>query len=259
MSGILWGEIVFGPIKSRRLGSSLGINLLPGNFKICTFNCIYCECGWGDKVEDISDKVFGYHEIIETLEKKVIELHHNKTQIDSFTFAGNGEPTIHPYFAEIVEDITALRDKYYPNAKTSCLSNSTTIYQEKVRMALMKLDNVLLKLDAGSQEMFNLINMPFTPINIDEVVNNLKLFNGKLGIQTLFLTGEHNGVIIDNTTESEVDLWLHHIREIAPNKVVIYPIDRATPAMNLHKIGVEKLNKIADRVRALGIPCEVIS
>ena len=258
MSGILWGEIVFGPIKSRRLGNSLGINLLPGNLKICTFNCIYCECGWGDKVLDIENKIFGHKEIIETLEKRLKELKANNTPIDSFTFAGNGEPTMHPYFAEIVDDIVALRDQYYPNAKTSCLSNSTMVMNPKIRTALMKLDNVLLKLDAGTQEMFNNINMAFDPISIIDVVENLKLFKGNLSIQTLFLTGENNGNIIDNTSEKEVSLWLKHIQAIAPKKVVIYPIDRATPAINLNKVSPKKLNEIAERVRALGIVCEVI-
>lgn len=257
MSGILWHEIVFGPIKSRRLGNSLGVNLLPGKLKICTFNCIYCECGWGDEIVDIEKRVYSHHDIIEQLEVRLKELKTINAPIDSITFAGNGEPTMHPQFAEIVDDIIKLRNQYYPDAKTSCLSNSTMTFHPEVRTALMKLDNVLMKLDAGTQKTFDIINKPFNPISIDDVIANLMLFEGNLSIQTLFLTGEYEGEIIDNTTNEEVSLWLNHIAKIQPKRVVIYPIDRETPAMNLHKIETNKLNEIADKVRALGIPCEV--
>lgn len=257
MSGILWQDMVFGPIKSRRLGNSLGLNLLPGKLKICTFNCIYCECGWGDDIDGVEQKVFPHHDIIELLEMRLKELKAKNAPIDSITFAGNGEPTMHPQFAEIVDDLVRLRDEYYPYAKTSCLSNSTMTFEPKVRTALMKLDNVLMKLDAGTQKSFDIINLPFKPISIDDVIANLMLFKGNLSIQTLFLTGEHDGEIIDNTTDEEVSLWLDHLAKIHPKRVVIYPIDRETPAVHLHKIGPEKLNEIADKVRALGIPCEV--
>ncbi len=257
MSGILWHEIVFGPIKSRRLGNSLGVNLLPGKLKICTFNCIYCECGWGDEIEGVEQKVFSHHDIITQLEIRLKELKSQSAPIDSITFAGNGEPTMHPQFAEIVDDLVRLRDEYYPDAKTSCLSNSTMTFDPKIRTSLMKLDNVLMKLDAGTQKVFDSINMPFKPILIDDVIANLILFKGNLSIQTLFLTGEYKGEIIDNTTDKEVSIWLDHLVKIKPKRVVIYPIDRETPAINLQKIGPEKLNEIADKVKALGIPCEV--
>ncbi len=259
MSGILWKEMVFGPIKSRRLGSSLGINLLPGKLKICSFNCIYCECGWGKEIDTVADKVFSLAQISEALELRLKELKAENALIDSITFAGNGEPTMHPQFVEIVEVVVSLRDRYFPKAKTSCLSNSTRAFDPKIRGALMKLDNVLMKLDAGDQKTFNLINRPFTPISVAEVVKNLVAFKGSISIQTLFLRGEYEGEIIDNTTDKEVSIWLDKIAEIAPKKVVIYPIDRETPARNLQKIDFETLNAIAEKVRALGILCEVYS
>lgn len=259
MSGILWHEIVFGPIKSRRLGNSLGVNLLPGKLKICTFNCIYCECGWGKAIENIADHVYTHQQIISTLELRLKELKSEGAKIDSITFAGNGEPTMHPAFAKIALDIIALRDQYFPNAKTSCLSNSTFAYNADIRDALTKLDNVLMKLDAGSQEMFDLINRPFSKISVTEVVESLIAFNGNLSIQSLFLKGEYKGKIIDNTTDKEVDLWLEKLVDINPKKVVIYPIDRETPARNLVKTDVDTLEKIAIKVRNKGILCEVYS
>jgi wyosine [tRNA(Phe)-imidazoG37] synthetase (radical SAM superfamily) len=259
MSGILWNEIVFGPIKSRRLGSSLGVNLLPGKLKICTFNCVYCECGWGKEIIDIAANVYTHNDIISTLETRLKELVKEQKSIDSITFAGNGEPTMYPEFSEIVNDVINLRDKYFPEAKTTCLSNSTIAFNPKVRAALLKLDNVMMKLDAGSQEMFNTINRPFQPISIEEIVTNLTEFNGKLIIQSLFLKGDLNGEIIDNASPKELDLWLGKIAVIKPKKVIIYPIDRETPASNLQKLSVEEMNYIASRVESLGIPCEVYS
>lgn len=257
MSGILWNEMVFGPIKSRRLGSSLGINLLPGKLKICTFNCIYCECGWGKEVNTITDKVFSHGQIIDALEMRLKELNAEGAHLDSITFAGNGEPTMHPEFAEVVDDLVKLRNRYFPEAKTSCLSNSTMAFDPKIRAALMKIDNVLMKLDAGDQKTFDLINRPFHPINAETVVKSLMDFHGSISIQTLFLKGEYEGEIIDNTTDEEVNIWLEKIAQINPQKVVIYPIDRETPARNLQKIDANTLNAIAEKVRALGIPCEV--
>lgn len=257
MSGILWKEMVFGPIKSRRLGNSLGINLLPGKLKICSFNCIYCECGWGKEIDTVADKVFSHTQIAEALELRLKELKAEGQVIDSITFAGNGEPTMHPEFSEVVDDLVVLRDRYFPEAKTSCLSNSTRAFDPKIRAALMKLDNVLMKLDAGDQKTFDLINRPFVPISADEVVENLVAFNGSISIQTLFLRGEYEGETIDNTTDQEVEIWLDKIAKIAPKKVVIYPIDRETPARNLQKLDFETLNAIAEKVKALGIPCEV--
>lgn len=257
MSGKLWGDIVFGPIKSRRLGISLGINLLPGNLKICTFNCVYCECGWGEEIDAIEDKVFTYDEIISTLEDRMKQLKSMGETIDSITYAGNGEPTMHPDFARITDHVIALRDTYFPNAKTACLSNSTLAYDATVRNALLKLDNIMLKLDAGSQEMFDIINRPFTPIDMDDIVEHLIEFKGKLTIQTLFLKGEYEGEIIDNTSESEIKLWLDKIVAIQPQKVIIYPIDRSTPARHLQKLSNEQMQEIAHRVEELGLKCEI--
>jgi len=252
MSGILWNEIVFGPIKSRRLGSSLGINLLPEKLKICSFNCVYCECGWGENVDNITDSIYSHSQIITAFEERLKELKTQNIHIDSFTFAGNGEPTMHPEFSIIVNDIVRLRDKYYPNTITTCLSNSTFCGNAEIRDSLLKLDNPLMKLDAGTQEMYDRINRPFKKIKLDEIVDNLIKFEGKLSIQTLFLRGEYNGFAIDNTTDEEIKMWLEKIVKINPKKVLLYPIERATPAHNLQKISAAELELIAQKVRILG-------
>jgi len=257
MSGLLFSEIVFGPVSSRRLGVSLGINLLPTHRKICNFNCIYCECGWNKEDVDEFLKLPERNDISNALETKLKELKRNNKNIDSITFAGNGEPSIHPEFAGIVEDIVNLRNIYYPEAKTSLLSNAGLLKDVRVLSAILKLDNNILKLDCGTNRMFHLINRSADNLHINDIVENLKKFNGKLIIQTLFLRGIYNGEIIDNTIEEEIINWLKYLSEIKPKYVMIYPIDRATPVNNLEKITRAELDGIAKRVNLLGIETKV--
>ncbi len=257
MATILWKNIIYGPIKSRRLGNSLGINILPDETKICSFNCIYCECGWGKNTENIPDLIVSENKIIELIEQKFIEFNIKKTVIDNITFAGNGEPTMHPEFSKIIDNIIILRDKYLPNSLITVLSNSTTCDNLSVFKALQKIDIPMMKLDAGSQEMFEIINSPFEKINIENIVGNLKKFNGNLQIQSLFLKGIHNNQILDNTTDKEIELWLKKIIDIKPNKVLIYSIDRETPAKNLEKISNNVLNTIAEKVIKNGIEANI--
>ncbi len=256
MSGFLFHEIIFGPVRSRRLGHSLGINLLPLKKKFCSFNCIYCECGWTPE-DDGKNTLPKRWEIAEMLEQKLIELKENDLPTDSITFAGNGEPTIHPEFDLIVKDTIALRDKYFPKAVTTVLSNSSMIHQSNIFEALKLVDKNVLKLDAGSQQQFERINLPHKKLQIKDIVENLTKFEGNLIIQTLFLRGSHNGQIIDNTTEEELTLWLEHLKKIRPQSVMIYPIARKTPAQDLEKIPREELEEIAERVHQLGIKTEV--
>ncbi|MCX6232216.1 MAG: radical SAM protein [Bacteroidetes bacterium] len=257
MSGFLFNEIIFGPVKSRRLGISLGINLLPTNHKVCNYNCVYCECGWNKELNADDIKLPARIEIKNALEERLIKLKNENMPLDSITFAGNGEPSIHPEFIGIVDDVIELRNKYYPTARTTVLSNAGLLNNDAIFEALIKLDNNILKLDAGTDKMYHLINRGSKHIFLDEIVENLKKFKGKLVIQTLFLKGKYNDEIIDNTTKEEVEAWLKHIAEIRPEYVMIYPIDRATPADNLEKIERKQLEAIAARVNALGIKTKV--
>jgi wyosine [tRNA(Phe)-imidazoG37] synthetase (radical SAM superfamily) len=256
MSGILFDKIVFGPILSRRLGRSLGINLLPETEKVCSMNCIYCECGWGS-VEAIQHKLLSANEIISVLTRRFEQMYHDKIQIDSITYSGNGEPTIHPQFAEITQAIIALRNTYFPQTIITCLSNSTQLHRNDVLEALKSIDNPLMKLDTGTQSMYELINLPFSNIKLDDICKNLQKFEGKLVVQTLFLRGKlDNNLIVDNTSNEEVEAWLECLSDIRPYKVILYPIDRETPVKCLEKIDKNTLNKIAKKVQLLGIETE---
>lgn len=253
---ILFNQIVFGPIQSRRFGTSLGINLLPLKNKICNFNCIYCECGWTD-LKAANDKFFSMEEIIEAIENKFKALSQNKTAIDCITFAGNGEPTMHPDFSEIVDYVLELRDRYFPGKKVVVLSNSALLGNWKVFEALQKVDLRILKLDAGTEELFLKINKPLSSKKIDWYIEKLKEFHGDLIIQTIFLKGNYQNEYIDNTQEKEVEAWLKAIKDIKPKSVMIYTIDRETPAENLEKISEVELNAIAEKVKAIGIDAKV--
>jgi len=254
---MLFQDVVFGPIKSRRLGISLGINLLPVETKYCTFNCIYCECGWShDKIK--GENKLPEREVVKAkLEEKLKSLIEEGIRPDAITFAGNGEPTIHPQFPEILEDTIQLKNKYFPDAKVSVLSNASTLDKPAIFQALKKTGNSMLKLDAGTEEMFRLINGPRSGITLKAIVEKLKEFKGELIIQTLFVRGTLEGKKIDNTAEKELSSWLRHIKAINPKYVMIYPIDRATPLETLEKVPFAELVKIAERVEKIGIRAQV--
>ena len=251
MSTKLFGSIIFGPVHSRRLGISLGVNLLPIDGKVCSFDCIYCECGYNSQ-----GKGHGLptaEQVYKSLDNKLSEMFHNKEELDVITFAGNGEPTLHPQFLDIINNTLLLRNKWFPKAKVSVLSNATCIDNVSVFDALNKVDNNILKLDSVIPETIALLNVPNNKnFTVDKLINNLKKFNGNLIIQTLFVRGIHNGHIIDNTTEKEVEGWIKAIQEIKPRQIMIYAIDRETPEKNLEKLSKDELEEIADKVRILG-------
>jgi wyosine [tRNA(Phe)-imidazoG37] synthetase (radical SAM superfamily) len=257
MTGFLFHDIIFGPVRSRRLGLSLGINLLPTHKKHCSFNCIYCECGWTPVPSD-NPLLFPDRKLVfQFLEQRLKEMAEEDYLPDAITYAGNGEPTLHPEFAEIVDDTIFLRNKYIPSAKVSVLSNASMIHDPKVFQALLKLDNNILKLDAGSERIFKLMNNPLLPVNFHDLIRNLKKFEGKLIIQSMFLRGPFKDQLVDNTTDEEVDEWLKHVKEINPKIVMLYPIARTTPVHTLEKIPIFELEKIAEKVRSLGIEAKV--
>jgi wyosine [tRNA(Phe)-imidazoG37] synthetase (radical SAM superfamily) len=250
MSGFLFSETIFGPVKSRRLGNSLGINLLPVSKKMCTFDCIYCECGWNKDSENGNAELPTRDQVRGELEEKLVQMKLENNIPDSITFAGNGEPTIHPEFPGIIEDTFMLRSKYFPVAEITVLSNSSTIHKPDIFNALNKVDNNILKLDAGLESTFQKINRPRSKdLTLDSIVQQLRKFRQKAVIQTLFVRGTVDGETIDNTKPAEILAWINHIRFIRPRYVMLYPIDRATPAQGLKVVPKEELYKIADRLR----------
>ena len=249
----LYENIIFGPVHSRRLGLSLGVNLLPLHCKLCTFECIYCECGWRGR--NIKPEFNKRCDVNKMLSEKLEQMVNEGTPPDVITFAGNGEPTLHPEFGAIIDDTIALRNELCPSAKISVLSNATMIGRKEVREALLKVDNNILKLDSAFDETVRLINDPSCNYSVAETVANMKLFNGKLIVQTMFLRGDVKGVHIDNTSSKELEAWLKLIAEIAPYEVMVYSLDRDTPLHTLEKVSVDELKIIAGKVETLGIKC----
>ncbi len=249
MSTFLFDKTIFGPVVSRRLGISLGINLLPNDSKLCSFDCIYCECGWNPEKGSVNAKFPKQIEVKSLLRAKLIEMAQANKTPDVITFAGNGEPTLHPNFAGIIDDTIALRDELCPAARIAVLSNSTMLHKIKVVEALKKVDDNILKLDSGIAQTITLLDQPVGRFNLENCVTNLKQFDGNQIIQTMFLRGLFKGTKIDNTTDVEVSAWITLLKEIRPKSVMIYTLDRDTPAKELQKVSLDDLNNIAHRVR----------
>ena len=254
MSTIIYPSPIFGPVHSRRLGISLGINLLPADGKVCSFDCIYCECGFNEDHRPALPMPTR-EEVARKLEAKLQQMVAEGQLPDVITFAGNGEPTCHPHFAEIIDDVIRLRNQYCPQAKVSVLSNSTMIHRPQVHDALMRVDNNILKLDTVDPEYIKTVDHPAGTYDVRKIIDRLKAFHGHVIIQTMFMCGECNGVSVDNTSDAYILPWLEALKEIAPSQVMIYTIDRETPAQGLQKAPREVLDSIRDRVIAVGIPC----
>ena len=254
MSTIIYPSPIFGPVHSRRLGISLGINLLPADGKVCSFDCIYCECGFNEDHRP-SLPLPTREEVAQKLETKLQQMVANGQLPDVLTFAGNGEPTCHPHFAEIISDTIRLRDQYCPKAKVSVLSNSTMIHRPQVHDALMQVDNNILKLDTVDPAYINKVDHPNGTYDVNLIIDRLKAFQGHVIIQTMFMRGECKGESVDNTGDEYVNPWLEAVKTIAPQQVMIYTIDRETPTQGLLKATHEQLDQIRDRVIAAGIPC----
>ena len=251
MSTIIYPSPIFGPVHSRRLGVSLGVNLMPADGKVCTFDCIYCECGLNAERRP-TQKRPTREEVKERLETVLSQRNRDGEPLDVITFAGNGEPTCHPNFPGIIADTIELRDRYFPQAKVSVLSNATMIGKEDVRAALMLVDNNIQKLDTVNNDYINKVDRPVSPsYDVKDIIDSLKLFRGHVIIQTMFMTGEG----VDNTGEEYVGPWLEALREIAPQQVMIYTIDRETPTAGLRKASPATLDAIKAQVEEIGISC----
>ncbi len=257
MATILFDQIVFGPVHSRRLGVSLGMNLLPADGKYCSFNCIYCECGLNEERRTRS-KLPTRAEVKAQLESKLAAMQAEGVAPDVITFAGNGEPTIHPEFGGIISDTLALRDRFFPKAKVAVLSNATQLHRAEVVEALLKVDDNILKLDSVLDSRIRQLNVPASSeFTACKLIEQLSRFNGRLIIQTMFLKGDVAGVSVDNTTEEEIDGWIEALKAIRPRQVMIYTIDRETPLHSLQKQPKEVLDALAARARKEGFDVTV--
>ena len=253
---LLFDQVIFGPIHSRRLGLSLGVNLLPIDAKICSFNCLYCECGFNTTIKEFSFP--NREQVSEILATKLIQMVAANEIPDVITFSGNGEPTLHPDFEGIIDDTLALRNQLCPSAKVSVLSNSTRIHKPNIFRALLKVDNNILKFDSAIDRTMKLIDQPVGKhINVNWLIEELKRFEGKLIIQTMFIRGEYDGEVFDNTTEEEVEAWIKALEIIKPKQIMIYSLDREAPVSNLQKVSVAELNIIAERLKEVGFDVSV--
>ena len=256
MSTIIYPSPIFGPVHSRRLGLSLGINLLPSDGKMCSFDCIYCECGFNG--DHRPQKPLPTHdEVIRALEDKLQQMTAEGRLPDVLTFAGNGEPTCHPHFPEIIDSTIRLRNKYCPQAKVSVLSNATLIHRQQVHDALMRVDNNIQKLDTVSWDYISRVDRPQGTYDVQKVIDGMAAFEGHVIIQTMFMQGEAAGESVDNTTDDYVLPWLDAIAAISPQQVMVYTIDRETPCAGLRKASPEQLDRIATLVRQRGFACSV--
>lgn len=256
---MLFGEIAYGPIHSRRLGVSLGMEIMPIEHKLCTFNCVYCECGWNEPVDHPQLPTRAdVREALEAKLKSLCSVSEPSGPIDVITFSGNGEPTLHPDFPGIIEDTCALRDTYCPSAKVSVLSNSTQLGREDVVKALKRCDNRILKLDAGTDEMMRRIDLPLNKeLTVKRIMGWLAAFEGDFTLQTCFLRGEHDGKPIDNTTPEELQAWYEAVETLRPKQIMIYAIDRKTPEERLEKISREEMERIAAPLIAKGFEVSI--
>ena len=228
-------ETVFGPIHSRRLGSSLGINLLPRQGKFCTFDCIYCECGWNkDGVLPTAAQVRS------ALEDKLAACMLNGTPIDSITFSGDGEPTLNPEFPRIIDDTLKLRDAYYPDAKVSVLSNATRVHVPEIAAALKRVDNPILKIDAPTDALIDRIDHPAPGYRLERVLEALRGFHGDFVLQTMFLRSPD----FDSASPEVLDGWMDIVRDLRPRKIMVYTIDRPTPAQGLEKYSAAQMRAL---------------
>lgn len=258
MQTVMFSDTVFGPIHSRRLGTSLGVNLSPRDGKVCTFDCLYCEAGYnaqGPGTTGLPRRA----EVARLLEERLLQLRDDGTTIDVITFSGNGEPTVNPDFPGIIDDTMALRDRYFPEAKVSVLTNSTMLGRSDTTEALRRVDNCILKLDSAVAQTVRLLDRPTSPaFDVEKVIGRLAEFGQAAIIQTMLTRGSHAGVAVDNTTDAEIGALIDAYRRIGPREIMLYSLDRPTPELSLQRVPREELETIAARITAAtGIPVQV--
>lgn len=258
MQTVMFSDTIFGPIHSRRLGTSLGVNLSPRDGKICSFDCLYCEAGYnaqGHGTTGLPSRA----ETARLLEAKLKAMHEAGDSLDVITFSGNGEPTVNPEFPGIIDDTMALRDKYFPGVLVSVLTNSTMLHSPAVVEALKKVDNAILKLDSAIEQTMRLLDRPVSPsFTLEKVIPQLAAFGHDGIIQTMITRGSHNGIAIDNSTDAEIEALIEIYKQINPREIMLYSLDRPTPETRLQKVPKEELQAIATRITtATSIPVQV--
>ncbi|MFG6386312.1 MAG: radical SAM protein [Muribaculaceae bacterium] len=258
MQTVMFSDTVFGPIHSRRLGTSLGVNLSPRDGKVCSFDCLYCEAGFNAQGPGTSG-LPSRAETARLLEAKLKAMHDAGEKLDVITFSGNGEPTVNPDFPEIIDDTLALRDKYFPEVKVSVLTNSTMMHSDRVVEALRKVDNAILKLDSAIEDTMRMLDRPVSAsFTVEKVIPQLARFGHQGIIQTMITRGSHDGVPVDNSTDTEIEALIEAYRIIKPREIMLYSLDRPTPETHLNKVPREELQAIARRITdATGIPVMV--
>lgn len=252
MQTVMFHSTIFGPVHSRRLGVSLGINLMPRDGKVCSFDCLYCEAGFNAQGPGKTG-VPSRDEVARLLEEKLAQMSADSDPLDVITFSGNGEPTLHPDFSGVIDDTIRLRDRYYPDARISVLSNSTMIGRSEVDNALRRVDNNILKLDSAIESTMRLLDRPGSPqFTVESVIPQLAKFAGQCVIQTMLVRGSHDGETIDNTTPVELDALAEAYSRIRPRQIMLYSIDRPTPETQLTKVSREEIEVFAERLRREG-------
>ncbi|MDO8666925.1 MAG: hypothetical protein Q7J79_09955 [Gemmatimonadales bacterium] len=251
----LWERIINGPMHSRRLGLSLGLNILPPRSKLCTFDCPYCECGFNtpkahgqrwpspDLVADALRKTIGFlkerGERGERGEKG--EIGGTSGLPDWVTFAGNGEPTMHPRFPVVVERVLATRDEVAPGLRVGILSNGLAAGKPSIRGALNRLDARMMKLDPGPTGTVNGLAYDREPL----VRSYLELKD--VIVQAMFVQGPG----FDCGSEESVAEWLGWLERVRPTAVHIYSLDRAPADLAVQPVARDRLDAIADRARSV--------
>ena len=258
MATFLWSDIVFGPIHSRRVGTSLGINLLPTGGKVCTFDCIYCECGAMASGVPVKDRRMpSLEQVSDAMSRRFKELYDEGVKVDSISFTGNGEPTLHRDFPAIIDRTVELRDKYFPSAVISVFSNSTTLDRAGVFEALMKADNRIMKVDCSDEQLLNVVNKPSGRFSLENVLKNLERFKGDFVLQTMFFKGAVDGCEFDLTAPGLVEGWMEIVRRLRPSRIMVYSLDRDTPVSGLVRTGQQRLRDITAPLREEGFDVEI--
>jgi len=258
MQRVLFHSTIFGPVHSRRLGVSLGVNLGPNDGKVCSFDCLYCEAGYNEQGPGTTGLPLA-EDVREQLRERLSAMKESGEKLDVITFSGNGEPTMHPDFAQVIDDTVALRDQYFPDVKISVLSNATCISRQGVAEALSRVDNNVLKLDSAIDSTMRALDRPLSPTySVAKAIDGISRFKGSAIVQTMLTRGVHDGVTVDNTTPAEIDALVEAYRRIAPREVMLYSIDRQTPEHSLVKVSRDELEAVAERVRKLGIAVQVV-
>lgn len=250
MQTVMYTHTIFGPIHSRRLGTSLGVNLMPNDGKICSFDCLYCEAGYNAQGHGTSG-LPSRAQVARLLGEKLAEMHAAGQGLDVITFSGNGEPTLHPAFAGIIDDVIALRDRYFPQARVTVLSNSTMLAHEEVVNALRRIDNCCLKLDSAIDRTIALLDRPTNPnFTAEHVIERIAAVGPQVIVQTMITRGSHEGVEVDNSTDTEIAALIEAYRRIRPREIQLYSLDRPTPELSLQKVSRAELDAIAERITA---------